>query len=335
MYKDKRGLWREYIVFRGKRKYFSAKTKKDLMLKLATFNINTHEAITFEEAAEAWKEENWEKLRFGSYRTYSPCLERTLQKFGNKDIDKIKPIEIQSWLKDLGTQYAQKTVSNHKCIMKQICDFAIVNMGVDMWNPCDRVKLPQGLKKGTRNALSPQERQAILSTTKDDFQLGFVILFTGARLGEALALQMKDVNFKDKTITISKSVGFHGNQPVLNPPKTSKGNRIVPLLPQLEERLKELNLPSEAYICSGDKPLTKTALYRRWETYCKRKNINIDRHTIRHEYASILYEAGIDPKEAQQLLGHAQISTTMDIYTHISESKMKQDFMKLANYFET
>lgn len=334
MYKDKRGLWREYIVFRGKRKYFSAKTKKDLMLKLAAFNINTHEAITFEEAAEAWKEENWEKLRFGSYRTYSPCLERTLQKFGNKDIDKIKPIEIQSWLKDLGTQYAQKTVSNHKCIIKQVCDFAIVNMGVDMWNPCDRVKLPQGLKKGTRNALSPQERQAILSTTKDDFQLGFVILFTGARLGEALALQMKDVNFKDKTITISKSVGFHGNQPVLNPPKTAKGNRIVPLLPQLEERLKELKLPPEAYICSGDKPLTKTALYRRWESYCKRKNINIDRHTIRHEYASILYEAGIDPKEAQQLLGHAQISTTMDIYTHISESKMKQDFMKLANYFE-
>lgn len=333
MYKDKRGLWREYIVFRGKRKYFSAKTKKDLMLKLAAFNINTHEAITFEEAAEAWKEENWEKLRFGSYRTYSPCLERTLQKFGNKDIDKIKPIEIQSWLKDLGTQYAQKTVSNHKCIMKQICDFAIVNMGVDMWNPCDRVKLPQGLKKGTRNALSPQERQAILSTTKDDFQLGFVILFTGARLGEALALQMKDVNFKDKTITISKSVGFHGNQPVLNPPKTAKGNRIVPLLPQLEERLKELKLPPEAYICSGDKPLTKTSLYRRWESYCKRKKINIDRHTIRHEYASILYEAGIDPKEAQQLLGHAQISTTMDIYTHISESKMKQDFMKLANYF--
>lgn len=69
------------------------------------------------------------------------------------------------------------------------------------------------------------------------------------------------------------------------------------------------------------------------ESYCKKKNISIDRHTIRHEYASILYEAGIDVKEAQQLLGHAQISTTMDIYTHISESKMKQDFMILANYF--
>lgn len=334
MYKDKRGLWREYIVFRGKRKYFSAKSKKDLMLKVAAFNMNTHEAVTFEEAAEAWKEQNWDKLRFGSYRTYSPCLERALQKFGNKDIDKIKPIEIQSWLKDLGTQYAQKTVSNHKSIMKQILDFAIVDLGMDMWNPCDRVKLPQGLKKGTRNALSPEERQAILSTTKDDFQLGFVILFTGARLGEALALQMKDVNFKDQIITISKSVGFHGNQPVLNPPKTAKGDRIVPLLPQLEQRLRELNLPPEAYICSGDKPLTKTSLFRRWESYCKKKNINIDRHTIRHEYASILYEAGIDVKEAQQLLGHAQISTTMDIYTHISEAKMKQDFMKLANYFE-
>lgn len=334
MYKDKRGLYREYVTINGKRKYFSGKTKKDVLLKLASFDVKQKQAQKFSDVAESWKEQNWDKLRFGSYRTYSPCLERALLKFGNKDIDQIKPIEIQSWLRELGTQYAQKTVSNHKCIMKQIFDFAIVDLGMDIWNPCDRVKLPQGLKKGTRNALSPQERQAILSTTKDDFQLGFVILFTGARLGEALALQMKDVNFKDKTVTISKSVGFHGNQPVLNPPKTAKGNRIVPLLPQLEERLRELKLPPDAYICSGDKPLTKTSLYRRWDSYCKRKNINIDRHTIRHEYASILYEAGIDVKEAQQLLGHAQISTTMDIYTHISESKMKQDFMKLANYFE-
>lgn len=333
MYKDKRGLWREYIVFRGKRKYFSAKSKKDLLLKLAAFDMNKSESLTFEEVADAWKEEHWEQLQFGSLRTYAPALRRAVEQFGSRKLEDITPKDVFLWLKHLGESFAYKTVSNHKSIVSQIYDYAIYTYRLQPYNPCDRVKLPQGLKKGTRNALSPEERQAILSTTKDDFQLGFVILFTGARLGEALALQMKDVNFKDQIITISKSVGFHGNQPVLNPPKTAKGNRIVPLLPQLEQRLRELNLPPEAYICSGEKPLTKTSLFRRWESYCKKKNISIDRHTIRHEYASILYEAGIDVKEAQQLLGHAQISTTMDIYTHISESKMKQDFMILANYF--
>lgn len=334
MFKDKRGLWRQSVYINGKKKTFSAKTKKDLALKMIQFDIKQKESLTLENVAESWKEENWEKLRFGSFRTYSPCLNRIIERFGDKNIDEIKPKEVHVWLKELGQQYAQKTVSNHKCVLSQIFDYAIVNLGMDIYNPCDRVKLPSGLKKGTREALSEQERQAILSTTKEEFQLGFIILFTGCRLGEALALQYKDIDFKNNVIHITKSVGFHGNQPFINPPKTRTSVRTVPLLPQLKQRLKELKLKPDDYLVSGEKPLTKSILYRRWEKFCKDKNIDIDRHSIRHQYATTLYEAGIDAKSAQELLGHAQIATTMDIYTHISESKQKQDYIRLANYFE-
>lgn len=334
MFKDKRGLWRQSVYINGKKKTFSAKTKKDLALKMIQFDIKQKESLTLENVAESWKEENWEKLRFGSFRTYSPCLNRIIERFGDKNIDEIKPKEVQVWLKELGQQYAQKTVSNHKCVLSQIFDYAIVNLGMDIYNPCDRVKLPSGLKKGTREALSEQERQAILSTTKEEFQLGFIILFTGCRLGEALALQYKDIDFKNNVIHITKSVGFHGNQPFINPPKTRTSVRTVPLLPQLKQRLKELKLKPDDYLVSGEKPLTKSILYRRWMNYCKAKGIDIDRHSIRHQYATTLYEAGIDAKSAQELLGHAQIATTMDIYTHISESKQKQDYIRLANYFE-
>lgn len=332
MYKDKKGLYRETVMINGQRKVFSGKTKKDVMFKIMRYDLQQKETLTLSFAAEAWKEENWNNLRFGSYRTYSPCLERILDKFGNRNLEDIKPKEIQLWLKELGTKYAQKTVSNHKTVLSQIYDFAILQLDRDIYNPCDRVKVPQGLRKGTRNALNDKERQAILSTTKDDFQLGFIILYTGARLGEALALQLKDVDFKNNEIHITKSVGFHGNQPVINPPKTKSGIRTVPLLPPLKERLKELNLKQDDYIVSGEKPLTKSVLARRWDKFCKDKEIQIDRHSIRHQYATTLYEAGIDPKSAQELLGHAQIQTTMDIYTHISEAKRKQDYIKLANY---
>lgn len=334
MYKDKRGLWRQSVKINGKKKTFSAKTKKDLALKMIQFDIKRKEALTLESVAEGWKEENWEKLRFGSFRTYSPCLNRIIAKFGDKNIDEIKPKEIQLWLKELGETYAQKTVSNHKCVLSQIFDYAIVNLNMDIYNPCDRVKLPSGLKKGTREALSEAERQAVLSTSVSDFQLGFVILFTGCRLGEALALQYRDCDLKNNVIHITKSVGFHGNQPVINPPKTKTSVRTVPLLPPLKQRLKELKLKPTDYLVSGEKPLTKSVLFRRWEKFCKDKKIDIDRHSIRHQYATTLYEAGIDPKSAQELLGHAQISTTMDIYTHISEAKHKQDYIKLANYIE-
>lgn len=332
MYKDSRGLWREVVTIDGKRKFFSAKTKKDLALKMMQFNIRQKEQMTLRGVAEVWQEANWDRLRFGSLRTYEPCLRRILDRFGDRDISTIKTIEVQSWLKDLGDQYAQKTVSNHKSLLSQICDFGIVNMGIEMQNPCDRAKLPQGLRKGTREALSEKERQAILSTTKDELQIAYVIMFTGARLGECLALQMRDVDMKNDVIHITKSIGFHGNQPQIQPPKTKTSIRTVPLLPQLKTRLKELHLRKDDYIVSGEKPLTKTALYRRWESFCKQKGIKIDRHSIRHQYATTLYEAGIDAKTAQDLLGHAQISTTMDIYTHISEEKRKKDFSRLTEF---
>lgn len=332
MKKNDKGLYRTAITINGKRKWFSGKSRKTVMQKIAMYRIEEKQSLTFEAVAEQWKEDNWDRLRFGSYRTYAPALERAIKQFGQTDIDKLKPIEIQSWLRELGKTYAFKTVSNHKTIVSQICDYAIVNLGVDMFNPCDRVKMPSGLKKGTRNALSAQERQAILSTTKNELQLGFLILFTGCRLGEALALQMSDIDMKNNLVHITKSVAFHGNQPVIQSTKTENGIRTVPLLPPLKERLEELKLPKEAFICSGEKPMTKSALYRRWDAFCKAKNIKIDRHSIRHQYATTLYEAGIDAKTAQDLLGHAQISTTMDIYTHISEEKKLKDFMKLATY---
>ena len=356
MYKDKRGLWRESITIRDKRKHFAAKTKKDLLLKLATFDINQPEALTFGEVADAWHEEHWEQLQFGSYRTYAPALRRAVEQFGSRKLEDIKPKDIQLWLRKLGETYAYKTVANHKSVVSQIYDYAILNYGAEPYNPCDRIKLPSGLRKGTREALSPEQLQAVLSTDKDEFQLGFVILFTGCRLGEANALKMSDVDFKRNEITISRSTSWRSNQPFEKAPKTDAGIRTVPLLPKLKERLLELKLkPTDYIVAQGPKPLTLSAINRRWEYWCRNHGLaeeipreatltnkhtsvwkpTIERHQIRHEYATILYEAGIDAKSAQQLLGHAQISTTMDIYTHISEKKRTENFMRLANYFES
>ena len=332
MYKDKRGLFRESVMINGKRKFFSGKTKRDVMLKIAKYNVKQERLMTVAGVADAWENEHWDRLRFGSYRTYAPCLRRAVAKFGDLPIDKIKPKDIQFWLKELGEKYAFKTVSNHKTIVTQIFDYAIVNMGIDMWNPCDRVKVPSGLRRSGRSSLSADERTAILSTTKDELQLAYLILFTGCRLGEALALQLQDIDFDRSEVHITKAIAFHGNRPVMQMPKTQNGIRTVPLLPPLRDRLLELNLKPDDFIVSGRDPLTKSMLYRRWDAFCKAKNISIDRHSIRHQYATTLYEAGIDAKTAQELLGHAQIATTMDIYTHISDEKRLKDFIRLASY---
>ena len=333
-YDSVKKLWRKQITINGKRKVFSGKTKQDVMLKILNYQQSLKEEHLFSAVAESWKESNWNELRMGSLRTYSPCLERAIAEFGKKDISSIRPKDIQDWLNKLSKEYAHKTISNHKSIVSQIFDYASISMDIDVDNPCIRVRVPQGKGKTTRNALTRKELKAVQSTEVDEFQLGYLILYTGCRLGEALALQMKDIDFKKNIIHITKSVGFKGNQPVIQPPKTNTSIRTVPLLPQLKDRLKELKISPDEYIVSGEKPLTKMILQRRWDSFCKRKGIDIDRHQIRHQYATMLYEAGIDPKSAQALLGHAQIATTMDIYTHVSESKKTEDFIRLATYME-
>ena len=338
MFKDNRGNWRWDVIIEGKRKVFTGKTQKEVRAKREAYEeelkVAKKQAMKFSAVADMWEEDSWDRLRFGSYRTYAPCLQRCKDKFGKKDIRDIKPVEVQAWIRELGQTYSFKTVYNHKCIMSQIFDYGIANLNLDIYNPCDRVKMPRGLKRGSRRALTDEERNAILSTTKDELQLAYLILYTGCRCGEALALKMSDVDMKHDVIHITKSISHHGNQPEISTTKTEKGIRTVPLLPQLKQRLQELDLPQDAYIVSGDKPLTKSALDKRWKKWCKEKGISIDRHSIRHQYATSLYEAGIDMKMAQDLLGHAQISTTMDIYTHLSEAKKAKESDKLAAYFD-
>lgn len=332
MYKDNRGLWREYITINGKRKFFSAKSKKDLLMKIAKYNIQQKETLTFRFCAEAWREDNWDRLKFGSLRTYEPCYDRAVEHFGDYNMEEITPKMVQLWLKALAEKYAAKTLGNHKSIVSQVFDYAVVELGRDLPNPCDRLKLPTGRQKGTREPISERDRQVILSTTKDDFQLPYLIFFTGCRCGEALALQMRDVDMKNDIIHITKAVVHVHNQPTITTPKTKTSIRDIPLLPQLKKRLQELHLKKDDYIVGGASPLTASALAKRWAKWCKENDVHFDRHSIRHTYATVLWEAGIPAKSAQEILGHAQLSTTMDIYTHISAEKQKEEFSKIASF---
>lgn len=70
--------------------------------------------------------------------------------------------------------------------------------------------------------------------------------------------------------------------------------------------------------------MTETQFQRQWELYCQATGLKITPHQLRHAFATILFDAGIDDKDAQELLGHANLSTTRDIYTHITQSRKKK-----------
>lgn len=135
-----------------------------------------------------------------------------------------------------------------------------------------------------------------------------------------------------------KSVNYSGmnqNNPILSPhPKSDAGIREVMMLDCLANRLKDMaeGQPTEYFIFGGAEPLTKSALRKRWQKYQKETDTTFTPHQLRHAYATILYDAGIDEKVAQGLMGHSTIQLTRDIYTHVRMNRKEMAAKTLNKY---
>ncbi len=117
-------------------------------------------------------------------------------------------------------------------------------------------------------------------------------------------------------------------------PKTDAGFRDVAMLACVEEKLKAMKKgkADTDFLFGEDKPLTKSSFRRKWQAYQKETGIDFTPHQLRHAYATILYDAGIDEKVAQGLMGHSSIALTRDIYTHVRQSRLDSAAASLNQY---
>ena len=211
--------------------------------------------------------------------------------------------------------------------------FAFINEYVDS-DPTVRIKPPKGTASVKRDALTEDQMKIVEKSTDCTFGvLAYFLMYTGLRKGELLALQWKDIDFEKKEIHITKSVFHHNNIPHIKTPKTQAGMRTAILLDCLIDKLKTIkDRVPEHYLFSGEKPLTNSQFQCRWEKYQKESGLNITAHQLRHTFATILFEANIDVKDAQSIMGHSDISVTQNIYTHIRSQRMKDTTNKLNNF---
>lgn len=159
--------------------------------------------------------------------------------------------------------------------------------------------------------------------------LPYLILYTGLRKGEALALTYEDIDFTNNVIHITKSVYHESTSPKIKSPKTAAGVRTVPILAPLIDKLPA---KGKGYVFStdgGKTPLKHDEYNTMWETYSAKTGITCTAHQLRHSYATMLFECGIDVKDAQDLLGHSTAAMTQDIYTHIRETHRQQTAQRL------
>ena len=137
------------------------------------------------------------------------------------------------------------------------------------------------------------------------------------RRGEILALHWEDFDFDNRTISITKSIEYVDSKPRTKHPKTEGSVGYVPILDALLPHLHKAR--GIVFQYNGDY-WHNSYFDDRWREYCRKYNLSCTPHQLRHAYATMLYESGIEPAQAMVLLRHRQISTTIDVYTDIRKN---------------
>lgn len=307
---------------------------KDFDEQLLNLKIKEKNRTLFSNIANEWNAEYRERISDINYRKNTrAAYNRIVEYFDGYYIEEMTAPVINKFIRQLALlKYGKKTVANHHSILNMIFKFAILN-GYIEYNILQDIPIPSNLPQ-TRRRIPTDEELDIVNTNFKDFDfLPYFLLNTGLRMSEALALDVKtDIDFENKEIIISKHLIHDNNKPIIeNTTKTESSKRSVVLLDRVAEKITK---KKGLLFCNDDgSPYTKKQLQSKWENYQKRYNISITAHQLRHGYATMLFEAGIDEKDAQELMGHADINTTRSIYTHI-RNKRKAETAEKLNAFK-
>lgn len=332
------GYWHELDRFgrpEGPRHAIYDRDPERLYEKILAKETAAPAVLTFGAAADAWEKKHWDRIGAKTAETYKAPLQRVRDHFGELPIEEITAQDIQAFLNDLGKRsFARRTVQMHRDIINMIFNDAIVSAGL-RYNPCSAVAMPRNLSSTRRELPTDDAVEAVKASGGVPFGLfALIALYSGLRRGEILALRWEDVDRKAKLIHVTRAVEYASNSPTVKAPKTAAGVRDVPLLDPLAKAL-----PSEGtgLIFPGrdsETPLTKTMFRKRWLRYCETIGHDVTAHQLRHGFATILYEAGVADKDAQELLGHSSIAVTRDVYTHIRQSQREATAKRLNDYLK-
>lgn len=338
MKRRKDGRYQKVITINGKKHFFystaatARAAEKDIANQLLQYKEAEEKGNLFKDVADKWTDYHYPTLEWNTLKQYRPAVKQAIEQFGNEYIKEITSQQIEKYLRRLAAEgYAQKTVKARLLVINLIMKYAVVN-GFILYNPCQYIAVPKNLPKTKREGLTEDEMTIVKDSPDKPFGIfALFILYTGCRRGEALALTYNDVDFENSQIHICKTVIWKGNKPeIKDHPKTDAGNRTIPLLNQLKPYIKPskgLLFPNESGNLMHGGNIT-----RLWNKYKKETGLNITPHQLRHAYATLLYDAGIDIKSAQYLMGHANIQTTMDIYTHLSQTRKRSSADLLNTY---
>ncbi|EGO6739171.1 MAG: site-specific integrase [Enterococcus faecalis] len=274
-----------------------------------------------------------------------------LPEFGNIKINKLTKLMCQKavnkWSKEYSAFYLLKSIT------QKMLHYAVAQDIIDI-NPMQYVVMPKKDKTNEtkkKQFLELSELKDFLAEAKEtlnfqDYLIFRVLAFTGIRKGELYALTWEDINISYKQLTVNKTLTRIGKEYIISTPKTKASNRTIGLddttvseLIIWKKHQKQELLKYGFKTKSNDKQLI---FHRKNNTLHYPEHINflllsemktsLSPHSFRHTHASLLFESGATIKDVQKRLGHTNVNTTMDIYTHVTKSSERKAIDKLSNY---
>jgi len=338
---------RKYKTVTGTKKQAEAELRK-MISDLETGNISTPSNIKLATWMDTW------------LTTYLPNIEQTTKDdykskiklyikahLGHLSLNIIKNTNIQTWINALTQNgLSPKTVRNAYNLLNPALEKAVV-LGMLPRNPCVGTVLPK-LKKPQTNVYNIATIQHAL-TIADDLSTYLIILLgasVGLRRGEMAALQWKDIDFAKSTISITQNRVHTAEGVIEKSPKTQAGKRTITIGHTVANALRDAkSLYDEAvankpgfknlgYVLfkENGNPFHPDSLTQKWERFIAKHHLPpIRLHDLRHSNATAMIAAGVNAKVVQHRLGHANISITLDTYTHVLPEMDQEAAEKLNN----
>lgn len=313
-----------------------------------------------------------ERISKGRITVYGCNIKHIKKFFTDIPLTKVRSVDMQNMLISLASNnpntkkpMSEKTMKSIKSTLIQIYELAIENRVLE-YNPARNIKIPSSPNHREVRALTEDEQAWIINSPHRAQRAAMIMMYSGLRRGELVPLTWNDIDFENKTITVNKAVEVENGKFVLKTlakskelVKTEASYRTIDIPNRLIEFLKGEKRES-IYVCVTTKVKmhTTSSWSRMWESYLSDLNIKygdfspfekeykskfdpdgvpfviprINPHWLRHTFCTLLYYAGYDLKSAMEQMGHADIKTTLAIYTHLDKKHKREQVRKLDEY---
>lgn len=365
---DKRYSYRWTDSF-GKRHSVYSKTLDQLRKKEAeivkdiTDGIRPESSsVTLNDIFEIWKDtkRGLKETTIRSYHyTYSQYIESSL---GEKPVNSIKKSDIKRFYNDLTEKqgYGINTINRIQSVLHQIFSVAVDDCYIRL-NPSNGtvsdLKKSRNLAAKKRKALTLEEEKIFLNFVKSNtrfsrwYSIFVVMLNTGMRVGEATGLRWQDVDFGNNVISVNHTLVYSPNSDgkfvfSISDPKTEASVRSIPMLRTVRDiLLRESATRTEntefIFTNRAGNPHYQTALNDAINNIVRTCNEeygydvlpHFSCHTLRHTFATRMCERGVNMKVIQDILGHTDISITMNIYTDATNDMKRKAFQEFDDTF--